>query len=92
MSVDRATAALTISTAALVPAIYAAALPTLADTRARADDRGHVAAAERYAALIAGSVVLGVAGVTRSPEVAVVGLVAVVAWAAAYDVARRVEP
>lgn len=92
MSVDRATAALAISTASLVPAIYSAAMPTLAETRGQADDRGHLAAAERYAALIAGAVVLGVAGVTQSPEVAVVGLVAIVAWAAAYDVARRTEP
>ena len=90
--IDRATAALVVSTAALVPAVYAVSLPNLAETRAQADDRGHLAASEHYAAGIAAAVVLGVAGVARSPEVALVGLVAVVAWAAAYDHARRATP
>ncbi len=92
MAVDRSTAALAIATAGLVPAIYGAALPTVADTRAQVDDRGHIRAAQHQATIIAGAVVLGVAGVTGSPEVALVGLVAVVAWAATYDTARRVAP
>lgn len=89
---DRASAALALSTVALVPAIYAASLPNLTDTRAQADDRGHLEAAERYAAGVAAAVVLGVAGVTRSPEAALAGLVAVVGFAAAYNRARRAEP
>lgn len=89
---DRATAALALSTVALVPAFYSAALPTLADTRGQADDRGHLEAAERYAAMVTGSVVLGVAAVTRSPEVALAGIVAVIGFSAAYAQARKAHP
>lgn len=92
MTVERATAALALSTVALVPSIYGAALPAMSEVRGQADDRGHLAAAEQYAALVAGATVLGISAVTGSPEVAVVGVVAVVAFASAYRVARRAEP
>lgn len=86
---DSGKAALALSTVALVPSIYGLALPNLAETRAQPDDDGHLSAGEKYAALIAGGIVLGVAGVTRSPEVAAAGLVAVVAFSAAYRVSVR---
>lgn len=89
---DKATAALALSVVGLVPAVYAVALPNLAETRAQADDRGHLAAGERYAAVVAGAVVLGVAGATRSPEAALAGLVAVVGFSAAYRFACRANP
>lgn len=89
---DRSTAALAVATVALVPSIYSAALPTMAEVRAQADDRGHIAAAETYAAMVSAAVVLAIAGLTRSPEAAGVGLVAVVAFAGAYTSARRCNP
>lgn len=92
MPADRATAALAISTAAIVPAIYGAALPNLADTRGQVDERGHILAAEQYAAVIAGAVVLGIAGVTGSPEVALVGIIAVIGYSSAYAIARKATP
>lgn len=92
MSESTARTALVLSTVALVPAIYSAVLPKMSDVRAQADDRGHLAAGERYAALTAGAVVLGVAAVTRSPEAAFVGVVAVVAFAVAYHHAVTAAP
>lgn len=89
---DKSSAALAIATASLVPAVYAVAMPNLADVRAQADDRGHLAAGERYAALVAGAVVLGVAGATRSAEAALAGLVAVVGFSAAYRKATQAQP
>lgn len=89
---DRSTVALALATVALVPAIYSAALPNLADVRGQADDRGHMSAACNYATVVAGAVVLGVAGVTKSPQAAAAGLVAVVGFAAAYSMARRATP
>lgn len=92
MSTDHATAALALATVALVPAVYSCALPPLSETRGQADDRGHLSAAERYAALVAGAVVLGVAGVTRSPAAAAAGLIAVVGFSAAYRAATTATP
>lgn len=89
---DHSSAALAVSTAALVVGVYSASLPTLAEARGVADDRGHLAASEKYAAVVAGAVVLGVAGVTRSPSAAVVGLVAVLGLASAYRYAVDAQP
>lgn len=89
---DRASAALAISTASLVVGVYGASLPTIADARAQGDDRGHLQASERYAAVVASAVVLGVAGATRSAEAAVVGLVAVIGLASAYRYAVNAQP
>lgn len=89
---DRATVALSVSTAGLVVAVYSAAMPTLADTRGQTDDRGHLRACEQYAAIVAGAVVLTVAAATRSPEAAAIGLVAVVGMSAVYHNAIRATP
>jgi hypothetical protein len=89
---DQSTAALALATAGLVPAVYSAALPNLAEVRGQADDRGHLAAGERYAALVAGAVVLGVAGATRSPVAAAAGLVSLIAFSAAYRAAAVAQP
>jgi ABC-type spermidine/putrescine transport system permease subunit I len=90
--VDKSTAALALATVGLVPAVYAVAMPPMADCRAQADDRGHLAAGERYAAIVSGAVVLGVAGATRSPAAALAGLVAVIGFASAYRYATRAQP
>lgn len=92
MSTDTNKAVLALSTIALVPTFYGAILPNLADVRSMADDRGHLAASEQYAAVVTGAVVLGAAAVTRSPEVAFAGLIALVAFSAAYHRARLVAP
>lgn len=92
MSDTTPSAALAMATVAVVPAIYGAALPPMSEARGQADDRGHLAAAERYAAALSAAVVLGVAGVTRSPAAAVVGLVAVVGFSAAYRNAVQATP
>lgn len=89
---DSGRTALALSTVALVPAIYGAVLPKMVDARAQADDRGHLAAGEKYAALLTGAVVLGVAGATRSPEAAAAGIVAVIGFAAAYHFAVVAQP
>lgn len=89
---DRATAALAVSTAGLVIGVYGASLPTITEARGQADDRGHLSAGERYAAVVASALVLGVAGITRSPEAALVGLVAVVGLSCAYHQAVTAQP
>lgn len=81
---DKASAALAVSTVGLVIGVYSSALPTLADARGQHDDRGHLAAGERYAALVSVAVVLGVAGACRAPEAAVAGVIAVIGLSAAY--------
>lgn len=89
---DKANAALALSVVGLVPAVYGIALPSLADTRGQADDRGHLLASERYAAAVSAAVVLGVAGATRSPAAALAGVIAVVGFAAAYRFATQAQP
>ena len=89
---DKGSAALAIATASLVVGVYGATMPTMADTRAQADDRGHLSAAEKYAAVVSAAVVLGVAGATRSAEAALVGLVAVIGLASAYHYAVNATP
>ncbi len=85
---DRQVTALALSTVALVPAIYGASLPPLAAVRGHDDDKGHVKAAEHYAATTAAVVVLGIGIATRSAEVIVVGGIAVIAFHLAYTHAR----
>lgn len=92
MSDTTARTALALSVVSIVPAIYGAVLPAMSEARAQADDRGHLAAGERYAALTAGAVVLGVAAVTRSPEAALIGTIAVLAFAVAYHSAVAATP
>lgn len=89
---DKGSIALALSTAAIVPSIYGVVMPSMADARAQSDDHGHLARCEQYAAIIAGAVVLGVAGAARSPEAGLAGLVAVVAFAAAYHHSVNAQP
>lgn len=89
---DKSTAALAMAVVGLVPAVYSVALPSMADCRAQHDERGHLEAGEKYAAIVACAVVLGVAGATRSPEVALAGLVAVIGFSSAYRYATRANP
>lgn len=77
-------APLAVATGALVVGVYASALPNMAEARAQADDRGHLAAAQSYAAIVSVALVLGVAAATRSAEAAAVGLVATIGLAVAY--------
>lgn len=88
---DRATLALAVSTAALVPAVYGVCLPTVAEVRASSSNRVGLTTGETSAAIVAGGVVLALAVATRSPEVAAAGLAAVVGLAAAYGHARKAE-
>lgn len=89
---DQSQAALAVATAGLVVGVYGAALPTMAEARSQADDRGHMAAAEKYAALVSVALVLGVAGACRSPEAAAAGVLAVVGFSAAYRFACQAQP
>lgn len=84
--------AVAVATVGIVPAIFGAALPPMSEVRGVTDDRGHIAAAEQYAVLVSSAVVLGLAGVTRSGTVALVGMVAVVGFASAYKLARVADP
>lgn len=89
---DKSTAAVALATAALVPAVYAVALPSMADVRGQHDDSGHLVACERYAALVAGAMVLGVGAVTRSPAALAAGGIALVGFSAAYRHATQAQP
>lgn len=89
---DNAGAAIAVSTAALVVGVYSTALPRLSETRAQYDDAGHLARSQQYAATVSVAVVLGVAAVARSAEVAVVGVSAVLALAVAYKAAVEFTP
>lgn len=82
-------AAIGLSTAALVVSLYGASLPKLDEVRSHDDVHGHVAACEAYAAAVGAGVVVVAAVVTRSPEVALIGLTAVIGLSAAYAYARR---
>lgn len=81
-----------LATLALVPAIYGTALPPLAVVRGVEDDHGHVRAGIAQAATLAALMVGAVVAVTGSPTVAVIGGVAVVAYACLYANARDVTP
>lgn len=85
-------AGLAVATVALVPSIFGAALPTLADVRRDPDDDGTTAAAIRTASAVSAAAVVGIAAVTGSPRVLVIGAVAVVAYAGVYAHARGVQP
>lgn len=85
-------AGLAVATVALVPAIFGAALPSLADVRRDPDDDGTTGAAIRTASLVSAAAVLGVAAITGSSRVLAIGAVAVVAYAGVYGHARGVQP
>jgi hypothetical protein len=89
---DKADAALAVSTAALVVGVYSAAMPTMAETRAQYDDHGHLRASNQYATIVAGVSVLALAALTRSASVAVIGVVAVVGMSSAFHTATITRP
>jgi hypothetical protein len=90
--VNRDNLALGLAVAAVVPQIYSASLPSVAVVRESADVGGHLAAAERQAAITAGVFVLAVAAVAESAEVAGFGLAAVFAFSLMYSKARTTAP
>lgn len=89
---DNNRAALAVATAGLVVGVYGASLPRLSDTRAQHDDAGHLERSQQYAASVSVAVVLGVAAVARSAEVALIGTGAVLALAVAYRAAVAYTP
>jgi len=89
---DKQTAALAISTIALVPSIYGAVLPPVASVRKSADVDGHLAASERYALVTAVLVVASIGVITQTPEVLMIGGIGVLAFHVAYSNARAVTP
>lgn len=79
---------LAVATVALVPAVFGASLPPLAEVHRMPDD-GANAAAHRQAVLMASAAVLGVSVVADSPTVAVAGFSATAALAYLYAKARQ---
>lgn len=80
---------ISLAVCTIVPAIFQASLPPVSVVRESTDTGGHLAAAEKTAALTAGLFVLAVATVSQSAEVAGLGLVAVLAFSAMYAKARN---
>lgn len=78
------TAALALSTVALIPAVFGSALPPLSTVHDRADTTGALSRSVGVATVTAGALVLGVAAITRSPAVLVAGGATVAAYAALY--------
>ncbi len=89
---NRENLVLGLGAAAVVAAIFQASLPSVAVVRESADNGGHMAAAERQAAIASGVFVLSIAAVANSAEVAGVGLAAVFAFSLLYAKARTTEP
>lgn len=89
---NRENLALGMAVFAVVPAIYQATLPPVAVVRESADVGGHLASAERSAAITAGVFVLAAATVAQSAEVAGLGLAAVFAFSLMYSRARTTQP
>jgi hypothetical protein len=84
---DKTDAALALSVAALVPAIYSGALPNLSTLRATPDHGGAQQGALRSATATAAAVVLVAGVVLRSRPALVVGGAVVVAQALSYGLA-----
>jgi precorrin isomerase len=85
---ERDRLALAVAVAALVPTIYAAALPSLAEVQAGAD-APHIAASERAAGFTAAAVVAGIAAASGSGEVLVIGGAMTAAYCLLYRRARQ---
>lgn len=90
MSADVPTAALGLAMAAVVPAVYSAALPELSTVHG-SDDNAHLAAGQLYAGGICLALVLGVTAVTREPIALVTGIIALVGFHLAYNDARGAD-
>jgi hypothetical protein len=84
--------ALGLGVCTVTAAIFQASLPSVAVVRESADAGGHLAAAERQAAFVAGGFVLAVAAVAGSVEVAGFGLATVFAFSVLYSKARTTQP
>lgn len=84
--------ALGLGVCTVTAAIFQASLPSVAVVRESADVGGHLAAAERQAAIVAGGFVLAAAAVSGSVEVGAFGLAAVFAFSALYSRARTTQP
>jgi hypothetical protein len=89
MSPDRSDVAITLAAIALVPAIFGAYVPKIADVREGQDQGGHVAHGIACATLTAAGLLLAVAVGARSWPVAVYGGAAVATFAATYAIARE---
>lgn len=87
---ERDKLALAVAVAALVPSIYGASLPSLADVRGLPDE-SHIQHAEKTAGFTAAGIVLASAVISGSGEVLIVagGLAAVYAYL--YRTARKAD-
>ena len=83
-----ASLALSLSTVALIPAVFGASLPPLAEVHARADEPA-LAAGYKAAVGTSLALVLAVTYVSRSRTVAVAGASAVALFAVLYKQARN---
>lgn len=84
MSTVKPDAVLVVSVAALVPALFGACLPPVAELRARNDPAGHDAATLRAAAVGGVLVVAGVSFGTGNVRAGIAGLVAVLGLTVLY--------
>lgn len=89
---NRDNLALGLAVCTVTAAIFQASLPSVAVVRETNDQAGHLAAAERQAAMVAGGFVLAVATVAQSAEVAAFGLATVFAFSTLYAKARTTQP
>lgn len=89
---NRDNLALGLAVCTVTAAIFNASLPPVAAVRESIDTGGHMAAAERQAAITAGLFVLAVATVAQSAEVAGFGLASVLAFSTLYAKARMTTP
>ncbi|WP_129286716.1 hypothetical protein [Streptomyces sp. GZWMJZ-114] len=87
---ERDRLALAVAVAALVPSIYGAALPPLAEVRG-VPDAAHIATAERAAGLTAAGVVVAAALTSGSGEVLVIAGAMAASYALLYRQARRAD-
>lgn len=85
---ERDRLALAVTVAALIPSIYAAALPSLSEVRAVPANPA-IESAERSAGFIAAGIVTAAAAVSGSGEVLVIGGAMVAAYALLYRQARQ---
>ena len=87
---ERDKLALAVAVAAMIPSIYGASLPPLAEVRG-IPDASHIENAERTAAFTAGGIVLAAAAISGSGEVLVVAGGMAAAYAYLYHQARKAE-
>lgn len=88
---ERDRLALAVAVAALVPSIYGAALPSLAEVRGESPDSAHVQHAWKTAGLTAGGIVLAAGVVSGSGEVLIIAGAMAAAYAVLYRQALRTE-